>query len=139
AARRAELQRQRRKRERQCRPRRQRDTIAGSRGYLRPSSKRRLKRSCRRGRKFRRTRRGLRSRRTTRRLSAPGTAQLHRCSSSRLPVNVYYTNNTQGASWRRLDAVGAPGLTRTDTPVKELDFESSASTIPPQGHAAELS
>ena len=30
---------------------------------------------------------------------------------------------------------GAPGPTRTDTPVKELDFESSASTIPPQGHA----
>src|SRR6185369_7987661 len=29
--------------------------------------------------------------------------------------------------------VGAPGPTRTDTPVKELDFESSASTIPPQG------
>ena len=28
---------------------------------------------------------------------------------------------------------GAPGRTRTDTPVKELDFESSASTIPPQG------
>ena len=30
---------------------------------------------------------------------------------------------------------GAPGPTRTDTPVKELDFELSASTIPPQGHA----
>src|SRR5438270_5836598 len=31
---------------------------------------------------------------------------------------------------------GAPGQTRTDTPVKELDFESSASTIPPQVPAA---
>ena len=29
---------------------------------------------------------------------------------------------------------GAPGPTRTDTPW-ELDFESSASTIPPRGHA----
>src|SRR5260221_4569037 len=33
---------------------------------------------------------------------------------------------------------GAPGQSRTDTPVKDLDFESSASTIPPQGHAGGL-
>src|SRR4051812_574014 len=47
-----------------------------------------------------------------------------------------YRPTSRAAS--EIAAIGAPGPTRTDTPVKELDFESSASTIPPQGHAGAL-
>ena len=69
-------------------------------------------------------------------MRGPHTLNVHH---GRLLFDFYRNGFSLFAGWYRLRALapwrktGAPGPTRTDTPVKELDFESSASTIPPQG------